>query len=106
MRILFNNGTPNPIARSLTEHEVAFARQIDWHEFQNGRLQDAENAVYEVLLTSGKNMRYQQNLSGRSIAIIVLGNQQWPDGKRHLDRIVAAINAVQQTEFGARPLPR
>jgi len=30
MRILFDNGTPNPIARSLTEHEVAFARQIGW----------------------------------------------------------------------------
>jgi len=35
MKILFDNGTPNPIARSLAGHEVAFARQIGWHELRN-----------------------------------------------------------------------
>ena len=74
MKILFDNGTPNPIARSLDGHEVAFARQIGWHELKNGELlQRAEDAGYELLLTSDKNMRYQQNLSGRKIAIVVLG---------------------------------
>ncbi len=71
MRILFDNGTPNPIARSLTEHEVAFARQIGWHELKNGDL--LLQAGYDLLLTSDKNIRYQQNLSGRKIAIVVLG---------------------------------
>ena len=47
-----------------------------------------------MILTSDKNIRYQQNLSGRKIAIVVLGNQQWPDVKLHLDRIVAAVNAA------------
>ena len=74
MRILFDNGTPNPIARSLTEHEVAFARQIGWHELKNGDLLlQAEQAGYDLLLTSDKNIRYQQNLSARKIAIVVLG---------------------------------
>ena len=95
MRILFDNGTPNPIARSLTGHEVAFARQIGWHELKNGELlRQAEEAGYELLLTSDKNMRYQQNLSGRKIAIVVLGNQQWTDVKLHLHRIATAVNAA------------
>lgn len=79
MRILFDNGTPNPIARSLAGHEVAFARRIGWHQLKNGELlRKAEDAGYQLLLTSDKNMRHQQNLAGRKIAIVVLGNQQWP----------------------------
>ena len=95
MRILFDNGTPNPLARSLIGHDVAFTCQIGWHELKNGDLlRQAEEAGYELLLTSDKNMRYQQNLSKRKIAIVVLGNQQWPDVKLHLDRIAEAVNAA------------
>jgi hypothetical protein len=106
MRILFDNGTPNPIARSLLGHEVAFARQIGWHELKNGELlNQAEEAGYEVLLTSDKSIRYQQHLSGRRIAIVVLGNQQWPDVKLHLDRIVAAVNAAIPGSYSEVEIP-
>ena len=64
--------------------------QIGWHELENGALiQQAEEAGYEVLLSTDKNIRYQQNLSGRKIALVVLGNQQWPVVKLYLDRIAA-----------------
>ena len=106
MRILFDNGTPNPIARSLTGHEVAFARQIGWHELRNGELlRQAEEAGFELLLTSDKNIRYQQNLSGRKIAIIVLGNQQWPDVRLHMARIVAAIDAAMPGSYSEVEIP-
>lgn len=106
MRILFDNGTPNPIARSLVGHEIAFARKIGWHELKNGALlRQAEEAGFELLLTSDKSIRYQQNLSGRKIAIIVLGNQQWPDVKLHLSRIVAAVNAALPGSFFEVDIP-
>ncbi len=106
MRILFDNGTPNPIARSLVGHEVAFARQIGWHELKNGELlAHAEDAGYELLLTSDKNMLFQQNLSGRKIAIVVLGNQQWPDVKHHLERIAAAVNAAEPGSYTEVEIP-
>jgi len=38
MKILFDNGTPRPIARSLAGHEVTLARRIGWHELKNGEL--------------------------------------------------------------------
>jgi len=104
MKILFDNGTPTPIARSLTGHEVTYARRIGWHELENGELiRQAEEAGYEVLLSTDKNIRYQQNLSGRKIALVVLGNQQWPLVKLHLDKIAAAVNAAtpgSYTEVG------
>ena len=106
MKILFDNGTPNPIARSLIGHEVAFARQIGWHELKNGELlRQAEQAGYELLLTSDKNIRYQQNLSGRKIAIVVLGNQQWPDVRLHMERVVAVINAATPGSYTEVEIP-
>jgi hypothetical protein len=55
MKILFDNGTPKPISRSLPGHEVTFARQIGWHELENGELiQKAEQAGYEVLVSTDK----------------------------------------------------
>ena len=107
MKILFDNGTPNPIARSLIGHQVAFARQIGWHELKNGELlQQAEDAGYELLLTSDKNLRYQQNLSARRIAVLVLGNQQWPDVSLHLERIAAAVNSATPGSYLEIEIPR
>jgi hypothetical protein len=87
MKILFDNGTPKPIARALIGHEISYARRIGWHELENGALiRQAEEAGYEVLLSTDKNIRYQQNLSGRKIALVVLGNQQWPVVRLHVDK--------------------
>jgi hypothetical protein len=68
MKILFDNGVPRPIARCLTGHEITYARRIGWHELGNGELiRRAEDAGYEVLLSTDKNIRYQQNLqAGKS----------------------------------------
>jgi hypothetical protein len=46
------------------------------------------------LLTTDKNMRYQQNLTGRKIAFVVIGNQQWPTLRRYVERVVAAVNVA------------
>lgn len=106
MKILFDNGTPNPIAHSLAGHQIDFARQIAWHRLKNGELLfRAEEAGYHLLLTSDKNIRYQQNLSGRMIAIVVLGNQQWPNVRLHLDRIVAAVNSATPGSYTEVEIP-
>ena len=106
MKILFDNGTPKPIARSLTGHEITYARQIGRHELENGELiQKAEEAGYQVLLTTDKNIRYQQNLSGRKIALVVLGNQQWPVVRLHLDRIAAVVNSAAPGSYTEVDIP-
>ena len=106
MKILFDNGTPKPIARSLTGHEITFARRIGWHELGNGELiQRAEEAGYELLLSTDKNIRYQQNLTGRKIALVILGNQQWPLVRLHLDKIAAAVNAATPGSFTEVEIP-
>jgi len=83
MKILFDNGVPKPIGRVLIGHEVSFTRTIGWHELANGEIiQQAEDSGYDLLLSTDKNIRYQQNLAGRKIALVILGNQQWPSMRR------------------------
>ena len=106
MKILFDNGTPRPIANVLTGHEVFHARKIGWHELKNSELiLKAEEAAYEVLVTTDKNIRYQQNLEGRKIAIVVLGNSQWPAVRLHLERIAAAVHAATPGSYTEVDIP-
>jgi hypothetical protein len=75
MLILFDHGTPRGIARFLSDHTVTKAKVRGWDTLTNGDLlPEAERARCEVLLTADKNMRYQHNLAGRRIAIVVLSN--------------------------------
>ena len=95
MKILFDNCTPNPIARSLSGHEVTFARHIGWHELKNGELiQRAEDAGFELILSTDRNIKYQQNLAGRKIAILVFGQQNWNLLRPHIQFVVDAVNAA------------
>ena len=70
MLILFDHVTPSGIARFLPGHTVAKAKDRGWDTLTNGDLLDeAERAGFDVLLTADKNMRYQQNLTRRGIAL-------------------------------------
>src|SRR4051794_29309990 len=94
MLVLFDHGTPRSIARSLI-HTVVEARTKGWDRLTNGELlKAAEEAGFDVLLTTDKNIQYQQNLKGRKIAIVVLGNPQLPVVQLHIERVVAAVNAA------------
>ena len=93
MRILFDHGTPSGISISLSVHDVTEARERGWDRISNGELLEvAEAAGFEVLLTTDKRIRYQQNLTGRKIAIVVLGNSTWRIVRLHLDQIATAVN--------------
>jgi hypothetical protein len=100
MLVLFDHGTPRDLARSLPNHEVREAKAQGWDTLGNGELlAAAEEAGFEVLVTPDKNMLYQQNLRRRKIAIVVLGNAQWPVLQRHAERVSAAVNAARQASY-------
>jgi len=95
MLILFDQATPVPIRPYLKGHAVRTAAQQGWDKLRNGDLLTAaEEAGFEILLTTDKNMRYQQNLAGRKIAIVVLGRQQWPQLQPHVQRVAEAVDAA------------
>lgn len=93
MLVLFDHVTPSGIARFLRGHTVTKAKERGWDTLSNGDLlSEAERAGFDVFLTADKNIRYQQNLSRRRIAIVVLSTPQWPVLRLNAERI-AAVNA-------------
>jgi len=106
MFVLFDQGTPVPLRPFLKGHVVETAAQRGWDELKNGELlKAADEAGFEVFLTPDKNIRYQQNLALRTIAIIVLGNAQWPALRQHVDRVVAAVNAAKPGTYVEVEIP-
>lgn len=106
MRILFDHGTPSGVVRSLAGHEVTEAIERAWNTLSNGDLlTQAESAGFELLLTTDKRIRYQQNLRGRKIAIVVLGNSAWPVVRKYLDRVIAAVNAATPGSYTEVDIP-
>jgi hypothetical protein len=106
MLILFDNGTPAPLRQFLKGHTVIEAVERGWDRLTNGDLIAAAEAEgYDLLITTDKNLRYQQNLTGRRIAFVVLGNQQWPVLRRYVDRVVAAVDAATAGSFTEIEVP-
>lgn len=107
MRVLFDQGTPVPIRRFLTSHTVRTAAEQQWTKLENGRLLDAAEADgFDVLLTTDKNIRHQQNLSRRKIAIVVLGEASWPILRNHVQRVVRAVDAATPGSHTEVEIPR
>lgn len=95
MRILFDNGTPRGTAHGLPVHTVEECRAHGWDTLRNSELLDAaEAAGFDVLLTTDRNIRYQQNLTNRKIAILILGKGRWRLIKNRLPEIAAAVAAA------------
>jgi len=106
MRILFDQGVPRGLAASLRGHEVTEARELEWERISNGELLKlAEGAGFDLLLTTDKNVRYQQNLAGRNISIVVLGNSPWWLVRQHLGAIAAAVSAAAPASYTEVEIP-
>ena len=106
MLILFDHSTPAPLRQALTDHLVVEAIERGWERLANGTLLDtAEAAGFEVLVTADKNMRYRQNLTLRKIAIVVLGNAQWPILRRYVERVLSVVNAATPGSYAEVEIP-
>ena len=100
MRILFDQGTPVPLRRAFDGHIVETAFERGWSQLENGALiQSAESSGFDVYVTTDKNLRFQQNLTGRRLAILVLWTTSWPAIKPHADGVAVAALALQQGEI-------
>ena len=100
MRILFDQGTPAPLRHALLAHVVEIAYERGWSSLKNGELiAAAELADFEVFVTTDKNLKYQQNLVNRSLAIVVLKTTSWPRIKRSLQTVVAAVETADRCSY-------
>lgn len=95
MKILLDEDAPLPLRRALDGHDVFSTQYVGWSGLKNGELvAAAETNGYEIFITCDRDLEYQQNLSGRRIAIILLSAQEWPILKEHLDVIRRAVDSA------------
>jgi hypothetical protein len=112
MLVLVDQSAPRGLRTHFPDHEVVLARQRGWHELASGDLiAAAEAGGFDVLITADQNIQYQQNLTGRRLALVVLTTNHWDTIRPNLARVVAAVEAIEAggyvtVAFDRRPLRR
>src|SRR5271170_3830476 len=99
MKILLDECVPWPMHHLLAAHECRTAQQQGWGGIKNGRLLQLAESQFDLFITSDQNMRYQQNLSGRRIAILELSTNKLHRIETATDLIRTAIVAIKPGEF-------
>lgn len=99
MRILFDQGTPVPLRHALIGHHIQTAHEMGWGDLSNGDLLRRAEDFFDLLITTDQNMRHEQNLTGRTISVMVLTTTNWPRIKRHSSKIVNALDEIRAGLF-------
>jgi len=106
VRVLSDQGTPVPLRKHLAAHQVATTFELGWNHLKNGELlQQSEERGFSVLVTTDQNLRYQQNLAGRTIAIVVLTTTSWPRIERAVERVTQAVDSAAPGSYVEVPIP-
>ncbi len=99
MRILVDECVPRPIRRALPGHDVLTAQQAGFGGYKNGRLLKAAEDTFDLLITADKNLHYQQNLTDRKLAILLLSTNDMDLILANRDQILETVNHMKHAEF-------
>jgi hypothetical protein len=99
VRILLDQGTPVPLRAILAGHEVSTAYELGWSMLSNGELLLAAETRFELFVTTDQNLRYQQNLAGHRLSILVLPTTNWAQIREHADAIQRETISLAPGEY-------
>jgi hypothetical protein len=105
MKVLFDQGVPVPLRESLISLKVSTCFEMGWATLSNGQLIAEAESKFDIFVTTDKNLRYQQDLTGRKIAIFVLPTTRWPQLKPHSQKIRDAISSMTANAYIEWQLP-
>jgi hypothetical protein len=72
MRVLLDECVPRALRRELPGHEVKTVAEAGWAGVKNGQLLKLAATQFDILLTVDRNLEYQQNFAGLTLAVIVI----------------------------------
>lgn len=100
MKILFDQGTPVPLRDHLKDCDIDTAYELGWSQLKNGELLEvAEENQYDLLITTDRNLKYQQNLDDRRIAVLVLMSTSWPRIQQCIEKIREALASTSSSQY-------
>lgn len=88
-----------PLRDYLTGHTVQTAFEVGWSNLENGALLTAAENSFDLLITTDQQLRYQQNLTGRKLSVLVLKTTSWARIKEHIPRIIDALAQMSTGEY-------
>lgn len=91
MKVIFDENVPLPLQQFLGGHTVTTVQQEGWAGIENGDLLKLVDGKFDVLVLADKNLRYQQNLKQRRIALVELPTNRWPALTRLAEKIAIAV---------------
>jgi hypothetical protein len=102
VKVLLDENLDHGLRQLLGPHEVVTVTYMGWTGLKNGELlRRAEDHGIEILLTGDQTLSYEQNLSGRRLAIVALSAIQLPILKNNLPRIITALDNATPGSFQA-----
>ena len=105
--VLLDHNVPRRVATILSGHTVERAFPLGWATLRNGDLLDAVDvAGFDVFVTADQNLRFQQNLSQRQVAIVVIGTNIWPVIAHHPGPIIMAVRDAKPGSVMFVPYPK
>jgi predicted nuclease of predicted toxin-antitoxin system len=100
VKVFFDHNIPRKLRRLLKGHYISIALEMNWTTLRNGDLlRAAEDAGYDVMVTADQDLSYQQNLSGRRLALVVLDTNNWNILQHNSAPIVSAVEASSPGSF-------
>jgi len=99
VRILFDQGTPAPLRDCLPGHSIETAHELGWSKLKNGELLSEAEKKFDLLVTTDRHLRFQQNLADSRLAILVLPTTNWPHLRTDAERIATAVNSLKPGQY-------
>ncbi|MFA6289062.1 MAG: hypothetical protein WC661_16895 [Opitutaceae bacterium] len=99
MKVIFDENVPLPLRQFFVGHEVTSVQLEGWTGVENGAIIDHVEGRFDVLLLADKNLRYQQNLTGRKVALVELPTNRWPILRQMAERIVEAVSRARPGDY-------
>jgi predicted nuclease of predicted toxin-antitoxin system len=105
VNILLDECTPRVVKKRLPKLNIQTVQEMGWSGLKNGELMAAAESQFDVFVTTDKNLRYQQNLQDRKLAVLLLPSNQVPIVERLITDIEANLMTIRAGDFIAIPLP-
>lgn len=104
MKILFDECMPQPLRPLLAGLDIRTAQEMGWGRLKNGELLMRAEGSFDAFVTTHQSLKYQQNLTGRRLAILVLPTNRWPRVKAKVAEITGAIQSLRPGDYVEIPM--
>ncbi len=99
MKVLLDACVPRPLRKFLPDHAVRTAQEMGWSQLKNGMLLREAEAQFNALISTDQNLKYQQHLSGRTLAVLVLPTNDWTTIRSKAGAIAIKVATLKAGDF-------